>query len=103
MRISDWSSDVCSSDLPLRGKGQRPEQLRLVSPGHEDEGQPARQSRRRIAAGHREGADRALLSTAGPPADRGHWIGSASWRERVSQYVEDSVGVVCCNKKQTSL
>src|SRR3546814_7160538 len=32
MRISDWSSDVCSSDLVL---GQDPLELGLLHPGHE--------------------------------------------------------------------
>src|SRR3546814_15373230 len=27
MRISDWSSDVCSSDLDLFGKGNRPAEV----------------------------------------------------------------------------
>src|SRR3546814_4912286 len=38
MRISDWSSDVCSSDLPgeLAGRDDRP-QVRLLLPGIADD------------------------------------------------------------------
>src|SRR3546814_15545774 len=51
MRISDWSSDVCSSDLLLRAVGADRRDGRLaVILGH---------------AGHREGADlRAVATTA---------------------------------------
>src|SRR3546814_18553017 len=54
MRISDWSSDVCSSDLP----GYRPRPLAGVAPwlGGADRagfGQSARRRRRQHAARHR--------------------------------------------------
>src|SRR3546814_2102511 len=35
MRISDWSSDVCSSDLPVEARSDRPERLSLIVPGEE--------------------------------------------------------------------
>src|SRR3546814_1089336 len=34
MRISDWSSDVCSSDLPLGGSGAQPVRRGDHGPGH---------------------------------------------------------------------
>src|SRR3546814_3198464 len=64
MRISDWSSDVCSSDL-------RDQQLRLIDgqPGFRATDVQARQRKQRSAPGpHRK-------------------IGRASCRERVCQYV----------------
>src|SRR3546814_8209172 len=62
MRISDWSSDVCSSDLPLQRQarhaaagcaGPRPEHWRRDERHHRD----ARQA----AAGHWPGMDRPVL------------------------------------------
>src|SRR3546814_7697666 len=40
MRISDWSSDVCSSDLPRQGRKSRP-------PQHKRTGMRARREKRR--------------------------------------------------------
>src|SRR3546814_9407187 len=79
MRISDWSSDVCSSDLL-----DRMQHLAAV-----DEMRPRRLLRQR-------GNDRRLLRhqpaappPAGPGADRGNQqqIGRASCRARVCPYV----------------
>src|SRR3546814_10722261 len=74
MRISDWSSDVCSSDLSPGGGGSRA---------------PKRQRRRASGVGwtswtrcHPTPA--ALLATL---AKRPTQIGRASCRERVCQYV----------------
>src|SRR3546814_1576535 len=50
MRISDWSSDVCSSDLDLLGacrSRRHDEQAGVLIPGT---GQPVRRERRRQAA-----------------------------------------------------
>src|SRR3546814_5924434 len=76
MRISDWSSDVCSSDLAVldparRGVGGVDQQSRLVR-SHQlfDIVHPA--------------VDRAELADV-DEAQRE--IGRASWRERVCQYV----------------
>src|SRR3546814_7686238 len=76
MRISDWSSDVCSSDLCLLGSG----------------------AAQRRDAGQREGADRGerghhrqgaaeLQAVEGIAASVLAEIGRASCRERVCQYV----------------
>src|SRR3546814_8981120 len=79
MRISDWSSDVCSSDLQLVG-GARPITLGLRAP---DIGvvelslQPARR---------RCGAPPRRLHPFVQPAAAAE-IGRASCRERVCQYV----------------
>src|SRR3546814_3942359 len=78
LRISDWSSDVCSSDLA-------PRLGHLVADRH-----------RRVQRAHRvleHGADRAAAGAAEctPPRtdeiDAVEQIGRASCRERVCQYV----------------
>src|SRR3546814_11232482 len=94
MRISDWSSDVCSSDLPCRtwhalghqrGSTTRVQRWRL------------RSARRPFHAGH-PGEDSAL-----PHRPRGALtclqIGRASCRERVCQYVYISVVAGSLKKK----
>src|SRR3546814_8368085 len=74
MRISDWSSDVCSSDLRVReGKARRidlPDQV--FSRVHVDD----------IACGVI-----AALEANAPPGAYNLEIGRASCRERVCQYV----------------
>src|SRR3546814_20045180 len=79
MRISDWSSDVCSSDLPEAVAGA---------------GAPARSRYLRVDGGGEEalGAD----PVAGADARE---IGRASCRERVCQYVSISVVAVSLKKK----
>src|SRR3546814_10091055 len=47
MRISDWSSDVCSSDLQLRSSG--PDILRAVVMGYEVASRVGRGARLRLA------------------------------------------------------
>src|SRR3546814_6900153 len=80
MRISDWSSDVCSSDLVLR-KGDRLEAVaRHVTL------QPAE---RRIEAG------REAVKGLGPRLE----IGRASCRERVGSVRVDLVGRRIIKKK----
>src|SRR3546814_5615786 len=74
MRISDWSSDVCSSDLRDR--------LRHVR-----------------GTGRRAGCPRQHAESA---RDVPREIGRASCRERVCQYVLISVVAVSFNKKKTS-
>src|SRR3546814_4968250 len=60
MRISDWSSDVCSSDLPVR---HAPRGIRAPSPRHRDRPQAPRSSRRRPDAGDLAGDDRMTMRT----------------------------------------
>src|SRR3546814_18307475 len=100
MRISDWSSDVCSSDLPRNGV------LHHGAAGRRDT-QGLRSSqihiRKRLAARHVLAAEDALAKTIGQ-AHLGqlqfHQIGSASCRERVCQYVKISVVAVSLKKQK---
>src|SRR3546814_5000716 len=100
LRISDWSSDVCSSDLLGRVAGAEPEPRRDGGqadgrgcgrdvPGHGRAGGTVRRARLRPHHGGGTGGDpRASLSAApaSPPAPaRPLQIGSASCRERVCQ------------------
>src|SRR3546814_20668116 len=86
MRISDWSSDVCSSDLA------RPRPLGLVLV-------QALTARREIESA-------GIVDTAGLPGLRLQpaieQIGRASGRERVCQYVSISVVAVSLKKKKTT-
>src|SRR3546814_957578 len=75
MRISDWSSDVCSSDLPIFERPQRREAGWL--PVLQRQIDPA--SRPHVDLGAAILVDEDLL--------RARQIGRASCRERVCQYV----------------
>src|SRR3546814_4774246 len=97
MRISDWSSDVCSSDL---GADADPIGLGLVAAGVVDlalRHQPLRRHQR----GH-GGVVAGIAACALGDRDRAEHrqqaIGSASCRERVCQYV--LVSVVAVSIKQ---
>src|SRR3546814_13324158 len=100
MRISDWSSDVCSSDLADKARGID-EQLGEAAEGVD--GERARKDRR-LRSEQRDHRDRRRrerdqrreliepdLAVAGKGAehqrDQPAEIGRASWRERVWQYV----------------
>src|SRR3546814_11985580 len=86
MRISDWSSDVCSSVLPqFHGR----DELRRQADGSS----PAGHSRCRGSAGRSQTAH----------AARAAKIGRASWRERVCQYGSIPVVAVSLKKKQRKL
>src|SRR3546814_20673779 len=108
MRISDWSADVCSSDLRVLGIGalaapaeldddhlailryMRRQRLEIAGvarePGHA-------QDRRRILAAFGPGIEARVQPDAvvRPPILVRPEIGSESWRERGCQYVEVSV------------
>src|SRR3546814_16088932 len=92
MRISDWSSDVCSSDLPgatdhhglLRARGPQAAQHFAVVAVLEHDAAVAMPQRQAIQRGHHL-------------PDQ---IGRASCRERVCQYVEISVVAVTLKKKK---
>src|SRR3546814_1230600 len=84
MRISDWSSDVCSSDLPSAAEGQyfrrHPADLRFVAAAdaayrHPDDGQSRR---RRIGVGGfpdpAQPVSRARPATLHGPLWRGHYL-----------------------------
>src|SRR3546814_12574776 len=101
LRISDWSSDVCSSDLPVHGRraadlrppdGQRLQRRRRRRPAHR---RPAREDDRGRESPVHAGLlrSRQALNRQFRPE-----IGRASCRERVCQYV--SVSVVALSLKQ---
>src|SRR3546814_12850689 len=100
MRISDWSSDVCSSDLDAF----RPVEAQWALWNHTPD--PNYVADPRKGGPHTRGAavDLTLLRD-GAPLDMGtafdclHQIGSASCRERVCQYVSISVVAGSLKKK----
>src|SRR3546814_9058891 len=105
MRISDWSSDVCSSDLVLNSeprrdtltfqvdlwsaKGRLPYDLLEVASRQKDIQYSSRTRAVTNQALQMQKMRQALqrLMTEVPEAARGHQIGRASCRERVCQYV----------------
>src|SRR3546814_19463604 len=97
MRISDWSSDVCSSDLRHAGDVDAvPEDLaagRPVQPGHETHEaclagkcRPEQHVERPVLESQRHVADVILAAKSLGDVE----IGSASCRARVGQYVYNS-------------
>src|SRR3546814_5001889 len=86
MRISDWSSDVCSSDLAQRVADRHDVELDGEAFGQRRWGRKLvgreRLEREPLARQVRRGDD--LPRAVGLP---GRQIGSASCRERVCQYV----------------
>src|SRR3546814_3023967 len=99
MRISDWSSDVCSSDLQVSGLG-RPQHLGEI-------GEQDRFRRRERGQGDAELAavrcHRRVDAYAVGAHGVGAEIGRASCRERVGQYVSIWVADVASKKKKTSV
>src|SRR3546814_14061143 len=98
MRISDWSSDVCSSDLRGRGEELNRQNPRCCPPSRRY------RPRRRTAPSPRgpaalpSASDRCRQATGGGRHRRSAWhkkeIGRASCRERGCQYVAVRVGAV---------
>src|SRR3546814_18021612 len=116
MRISDWSSDVCSSDLGAAGEfdlallplfrvaAQRIEAFPIFGSG-------AEQGRIRVEPTQEPGMDVRRAETPGfhaglgqpageAVADRGQQIGRPAGRERVCQSVVVSGGAVSLKQKQ---
>src|SRR3546814_6328951 len=97
MRISDWSSDVCSSDLQAAGREQR------AQPGALAHHRPDAQCRR-LVQGIRRQAGREILSEArGADADLvGHpqsaGAGMAVRRPRTVSTTSDSAAPVMTNR-----
>src|SRR3546814_16266811 len=92
MRISDWSSDVCSSDLAngsSTGDCTRPTRHRAATAGQSAGTARLRAKAARPHAGRTPGAD----------GLRRREIGRASCRERVCKYVSISVVAVLLKKK----
>src|SRR3546814_12100004 len=96
MRISDWSSDVCSSDLaPLDRVQHRPGEA-AVDPG----AQPRHMHLDPVGAGVEVDPPYGLEQGLARDRATGHaQIGRASCRERVCQYV--SISVVAVSLKKT--
>src|SRR3546814_13525907 len=106
MRISDWSSDVCSSDLVREGPWRTA--VHATAPrsrGARERGFAAPPTAQAPVAAP------ARLDARSPRADRGRpggpdaghvdrQIGRASCRESVCQYVSISVGAVSLKKKK---
>src|SRR3546814_16474487 len=109
MRISDWSSDVCSSDLPWQwtpGNGTpRGHSIRVVQPHflHDRGGDfldrlgGGRQPRNAFPPHHAFGLGD-FVAALGQLE-----IGRASCRERVCQYVSYSVAAVTLKKKKNDI
>src|SRR3546814_16799250 len=90
MRISDWSSDVCSSDLLARGDRHRERAQRRADEGQRRNGR---------ARGKRKGDE--LRAIADPEREQGaQQRGRAPGRESGCQYVKISVVEVYLNKKK---
>src|SRR3546814_4184762 len=82
MRISDWSSDVCSSDLPFLNTDQAAAYLKMSS--------RLLKRLRREARARSSAATVAMFNTTSTTSTPGRTsieIGRASCRERVCQYV----------------
>src|SRR3546814_4790160 len=110
MRISDWSSDVCSSDLPAGTARPRTRAALASRSVRTPCGQRRRGNAGLLPARDRPQADggarRALTGIPAWPkmprdGRRDGKIGRASWRERVCQYVEISVVAVSYTKKDS--
>src|SRR3546814_16642810 len=100
MRISDWSSDVCSSDLRHRRlagpRRQYGADHRLRPPARPRPGAGAGDGRRLRQTVSVESEEAGLTLSPSPPLRQ---IGRASCRERVCQYVSISVVPVSFKKK----
>src|SRR3546814_11115132 len=92
MRISDWSSDVCSSDL-------KPHSEPRSSGPHS--GPPSRPSRRWSRPATCARAARPRRAIRSKRCARAAQIGRAAGRERVCPYVSITVVAVSLTKKNT--
>src|SRR3546814_6811307 len=86
MRISDWSSDVCSSDLYERAAQLHPTLQLRVEPDRM-RGAARRQVDERHSIRHRQLPPPDRCGLAAVERDHPQEIGRASCRERVCQYV----------------
>src|SRR3546814_16009495 len=108
MRISDWSSDVCSSDLRDRhaGRAQAADRRALrLAEGEERPRQQHRDGSRPRHRGHPIRRQILQVIRRQRPETRGQCrptleIGGDPWWERVCKYVEISVGAVALKTKK---
>src|SRR3546814_17636826 len=96
MRISDWSSDVCSSDLV---SSEERADTRLGRPSQTDRRNEFMPQKVRGVIARSKGAPVEMETVIIP--DPGQ-IGRASCRERVCQYVSISVVAVALKTKTTA-
>src|SRR3546814_16104275 len=102
MRISDWRSDVCSSDLPFMGSGTTGvacAKLGRKFIGIEIEPRYFDIACKRIEDAYQQDD---LFVERPKPAEQMGQIGRATCRERVCQYVSVSVVAVSVNKNNTN-
>src|SRR3546814_11573214 len=106
MRISDWSSDVCSSDLlglhNAEAADRHIELLALADVGHGGIQRRLHQPER-AATEHQPLGVQAAHQHLDSVIDLTQQIGSASGRERVCQYVYISVVAVTLQQKKKKL
>src|SRR3546814_17491964 len=96
MRISDWSSDVCSSDLRVySGEDRSIMSNHLFGPGKDIVAWAYQENPFKVVWSVRK--DGALLAFTIVQSEE---IGRASCRERVCQYVSISVVAVSLKKKK---
>src|SRR3546814_13918003 len=108
MRISDWSSDVCSSDLADHDDGERVGLVELLGDalgllqGHRLDVAVALfqvvDAEVLDLHAHEHAGD--IVGAAEAQRKRAGAVGRASCRERVCEYVENSVVVVSIQKKE---
>src|SRR3546814_1747601 len=105
MRISDWSSDVCSSDLLLRSAGGPPD-LRLRDLLHEREGAELPRQQRRLGDRHgaeRSGGRRGRRRVADDHLGQGQYPGvllsSEEHTSELQSLMRSSYAVFCLKKK----
>src|SRR3546814_15932143 len=105
MRISDWSSDVCSSDLNSSVVAIRRHASAVTAPCTNTTSASRSGSRRLHAPLQKEGTGMAAYHFASSSiacrrlTEMGVEIGRASCRERVLQYVSSPVVAVSLKKK----
>src|SRR3546814_14412090 len=98
MRISDWSSDVCSSDLLGTAFERQPELIREAAEGRSQSAVQAMNKEAEVRIDPFQRADRFVEGWQQLQRQReelvrdgdlrgAKQIGRASWRERVCQYV----------------
>src|SRR3546814_20279483 len=99
MRISDWSSDVCSSDLPGCSATKSTWVMNTASSAERDDGAPstARSTRASKRSATQESTACRIASLVGKC--RNSEIGRASCRERVWQYVWNAGGAGTLKKR----
>src|SRR3546814_17393793 len=102
MRISDWSSDVCSSDLAGRAQAGRARARGAPPEAGRGDGPPARRGGAGEGGAVQEGDGGAeAVRARAPRGARAAQIGRASCRERVCQYVRISVVAVSLKKNKS--